>query len=970
MCNRLARTSLSIALTMVILISFAPFALAVPEVNGSSDTSSAQESEEASTGGAADSAADSGTTAENESQTILSSEVTAAEDTNPALSTDELTSVSYTRICGIDRYVTMRNLSLAAYGGTDVVEAIIVRGDDYKDAFAAAAYAGLKNAPIITSTTDALSTEAVTALLTLGVEKVTIIGGTASISTAVETFLREDMPTIGSVTRIAGDTSSSSSYGVYVAGMGDWSDTAIVATGTGFADALSIAPYANAYHAPIFLTQSDGTTLDADSLAAVQTFDKVIIVGGTGVVSETLETQLAGKEIIRLAGDGAYDTSAKIASWLVGLDTEAAFGPSVTFSWEGTAFATRIGYADALAGCVLQGSKTAPLLLVDDTDAANPVFSLIQNNLSSANIGITIFGGIGAVSADTADKITAFWGAKANQGEWEYSGELVVPTEVKYCRVSGIDRYATMRKLALAAYGEAKADNAIVVCGNDFKDALAATAYAHLIDAPILLTESNQLLEDTKTALITLDVQNVTIVGGTGVVTDVVKSQIEDLNITVSRLGGEDRYDTVRKIYEAGNGLWGDTAIVATGENFADALSISPYANAAAAPIFLVMSNGLFDVESMAAVETFQNVIIVGGDGVVSTSVDSSLEAAGCTVARLAGENAYETSVKIARWLVGLDLADVAPNVEFSWDGLALATRNGFADALAGSILQGKVAAPLLLIDDVSAASCSFDVLAQECSKWSISLNIFGGTGVVADATVSRVVEDWFLKRDGGAWEYSGKIQTGFLFADLSYYNTVTNWSDVASAIDLAILRVQDPRREANGDARLDPEYYNFVAGCEATGIPYACYAFVRYTTPAEAVAEAETYYALATANGCDPTFFTADVEAESLKNYNTRLNTDTFIMTLRALGAEKVGIYVSHSNYTAYNLDFANSDFIWIPRYAEDGTLESAKKPNYAYDIWQYTSTGTVAGITGPVDLNLMNPDGPNELTYKWYVS
>ena len=44
--------------------------------------------------------------------------------------------------------------------------------------------------------------------------------------------------------------------------------------------------------------------------------------------------------------------------------------------------------------------------------------------------------------------------------------------------------------------------------------------------------------------------------------------------------------------------------------------------------------------------------------------------------------------------------------------------------------------------------------------------------------------------------------------------------------------------------------------------------------------------------------------------------------------------------------------DFTWIPRY-------SATRPAYPCDLWQYTSTGSVNGIAGNVDLSRITGDG-----------
>jgi len=58
--------------------------------------------------------------------------------------------------------------------------------------------------------------------------------------------------------------------------------------------------------------------------------------------------------------------------------------------------------------------------------------------------------------------------------------------------------------------------------------------------------------------------------------------------------------------------------------------------------------------------------------------------------------------------------------------------------------------------------------------------------------------------------------------------------------------------------------------------------------------------------------------------------------------------------------------DFIWIPRYnSNNGTL-GPSLPNYPTDLWQYTSSGTIPGISGRVDLSVLYDQRGNRLSDK----
>lgn len=86
------------------------------------------------------------------------------------------------------------------------------------------------------------------------------------------------------------------------------------------------------------------------------------------------------------------------------------------------------------------------------------------------------------------------------------------------------------------------------------------------------------------------------------------------------------------------------------------------------------------------------------------------------------------------------------------------------------------------------------------------------------------------------------------------------------------------------------------------------------------------------------PLFWAGDFEKDSI----TTGAIVAFVDELRRLGAKRVGCYVANHLYNKY--DYASireqMDFTWIPRY-------SSTPPVYPCDLWQYTSSGWVNGIT-----------------------
>src|SRR5471030_2713762 len=80
-------------------------------------------------------------------------------------------------------------------------------------------------------------------------------------------------------------------------------------------------------------------------------------------------------------------------------------------------------------------------------------------------------------------------------------------------RTSGADRYATAAQVATANWTSGSKD-VVLVTGEGYADAVSASALAKQLNAPILLTTTNELSADAKTALDTLKPTNVYIVGG------------------------------------------------------------------------------------------------------------------------------------------------------------------------------------------------------------------------------------------------------------------------------------------------------------------------------------------------------------------------------------------------------------------------------------------------------------------------
>jgi putative cell wall-binding protein len=310
-------------------------------------------------------------------------------------------------------------------------------------------------------------------------------------------------------------------------------------------------------------------------------------------------------------------------------------------------------------------------------------------------------------------------------------------------RLGGLDRYQTAADIAEAAFPSG-ASTAIVATGENYPDALAANYLAGDLNAPVLLTSTDSLNASTSEALAHLGVSNVDIVGGTAAVSAAVATAIAALpapgggKITVTRIAGNTRYGTAADIATTPpTSFVGDynsvpTAIVTTGLNFPDALSVGPMAYAKHFPVLLTDPSTL-SPETAAALTSLhiQEVLVPGGDQAVSSGVISAIEALNPTIVVdqfAPGTDRYETSADVASFEVN--------NLGFSASSVLLARGDEFPDALAGGPLGGVNTEPIVLTSPSSLPQATSNFLAGEASSLT-SITALGGTSAISDSTLA-----------------------------------------------------------------------------------------------------------------------------------------------------------------------------------------------------------------------------------------
>ncbi len=295
-----------------------------------------------------------------------------------------------------------------------------------------------------------------------------------------------------STNRLAGETRYDTSASIAQNGW-QQSDSAILAYGENYPDALSAAPLAKKYNAPILLTSGNklpGVTKQSLTDLHVK---KVFIIGGTGVIPGSIESELKlmGITPTRIAGYDRYETSIKIAQRLG--------SPSELIVTTGE------DYSDALSMAPIAGAKQIPIILVPKGSLPDSV----KNYIASLNVNKTYV-----------------------IGDSSIIGESVSNQFPNAERIVGADKY--QRNIAINKKFDSTFDSSslCIATGEGFADALTGAAYAAKINAPIVLVKSFSPV-DTKTYYIqrSKNATTIHVFGGTGVVADSLIQGLSDLTL-------------------------------------------------------------------------------------------------------------------------------------------------------------------------------------------------------------------------------------------------------------------------------------------------------------------------------------------------------------------------------------------------------------------------------------------------------
>lgn len=190
---------------------------------------------------------------------------------------------------------------------------------------------------------------------------------------------------------------------------------------------------------------------------------------------------------------------------------------------------------------------------------------------------------------------------------------------------------------------------------------------------------------------------------------------------------------------------------------------------------------------------------------------------------------------------------------------------------------------------------------------------------------------------------------------DVSKWNGDIDWDRVRNAgVEFAIIRA-GYRGSVTGSLVEDPYFAANIKGATASGIPVGVYFFTQAVNEVEAVEEASAVLRLVKEYNLDYPIF-IDTEgaggngrADGLDVESRTLVCEAFCRTVENAGY-RAGVYGSRNwyNNNLHTDRLDNDYYIWLAEYRSVPLYQGY------YQMWQYTSKGSVDGISGNVDMNI----------------
>lgn len=334
----------------------------------------------------------------------------------------------------------------------------------------------------------------------------------------------------------------------------------------------------------------------------------------------------SGRYLVRVTGDDGISTGSALSTGPVDVRTSIRVAGSnriatgVALSQaafpngaDAAVLARADAFPDALAAAALTAAAQGPLLL----NATSALDSAVEAELKRLGVDtVYVMGGESAQSSVVTSRL----------------GALGYEVE----RISGVDRFATAAeaaKEAVGVWGAAAGEEVLVALGSDFPDALAAGPLAGHSRRPLLLTSRDSVPAPTLAMLDSLGTGKVTVIGGSGAVSEAAVAQLAQNGRTVTRIAGASRHETAELAARAAVTAGGrdNVVFVASGRTFPDALGAGPAVQALGG-VLLLSERDVLPEPTRAWVsgrKPMRVLKVAGGPAAVSNTVEAEIIAAG-----------------------------------------------------------------------------------------------------------------------------------------------------------------------------------------------------------------------------------------------------------------------------------------------------------------------------------------------------
>ena len=312
---------------------------------------------------------------------------------------------------------------------------------------------------------------------------------------------------VGAVTKLSGSDCYETAA---VVAEKNWttSTDVVLASGEGYADAISSTAISKKLNAPILLTESGSLNSSAKSALDKLNPQNIYVIGGTSSISQSIRDELKkdGYNLVELGGKNRYETNLKVAQQLVKLGVDPASVMMVSGE----------GFADSLSVAPIAAAKGQILLLgVNNDEAMKPIVDFVKSNSSKVTV------------LSTENLINS-----------EIYNELGAVSRIS----GGSDRFATNVNVLNQYDSELKSNKLYIAeaSGDRYADALIAASVAGINFSPLVLIGEN---DDTSTSNALNYIRNkvtettdLNLIGEEGVVSE---NTISNINAAASGSGVE-----------------------------------------------------------------------------------------------------------------------------------------------------------------------------------------------------------------------------------------------------------------------------------------------------------------------------------------------------------------------------------------------------------------------------------------------